>query len=141
VISEMAFAVVLLVGAGLLVRPSCPGQVDPAFPDHVFTARLPLSPSEFPLGREVQADQFFQDLIAPLMPFRREGSGVTSYLPLDPVAPGARMLLSKAEHRQHNRRSSSCTISVEQPWLHAHHGSAIDEGRFFGVQDNPQDQA
>jgi predicted permease len=66
VISEVAVAVVLLVGAGLLMRTFVSlRRVDPGFAhERVLTMRIPLSPTDFPKGREQQAVQFFVDIVA-----------------------------------------------------------------------------
>ena len=142
VISEMAFAVVLLVGAGLLVRTfGALRQVDPGFSaDHVLTARLPLSPSEFPLGREVQAIQFFQDLIARVDALPGvKGSGVTSYLPLDPGgAWGKNVVIQGRAPATSIDEVPVVRFQLSSPGYMPTMEARLHEGRFFGAQDNPQ---
>jgi putative ABC transport system permease protein len=63
VVSEVALAVVLMVGAGLLVRSFNNLQrIDPGFnPDNVFTARVALVQSKYPEGAQQKA--FFEQLL------------------------------------------------------------------------------
>jgi putative ABC transport system permease protein len=63
VVSEVAFAVVLMVGAGLLVRSFNNLQrIDPGFnPDHIFTARVALVQSRYP--EEAKQKAFFAALL------------------------------------------------------------------------------
>jgi putative ABC transport system permease protein len=64
VVSEVALAVVLMVGAGLLVRSFNNLQrIDPGFnPNNVFTARVALVQSKYPEGAQQKA--FFEKVLA-----------------------------------------------------------------------------
>jgi putative ABC transport system permease protein len=66
VVCEMALAVVLLVGAGLLIRSyQHISDVDPGFaPDHVLTFTIGLPEAKYPTGTAVT--QFVQALVARL---------------------------------------------------------------------------
>ena len=142
VISEMAVAVVLLVGAGLLVRTfGALRQVDPGFsPDHVLTARLSLSPSEFPLGREAQAIQFFQDLIARIDALPGvKGSGVTSYLPLGPGGAWSKWVdIQGRAPATSIDKVPVVRFEVSSPGYLPTMAARLREGRFFTEQDNQQ---
>jgi putative ABC transport system permease protein len=85
VVSEIALAMLLLVGAGLLIKTfSALHRADPGFsPDHVLTMQVPLSPSDFPDGHEDQAIQFFNDLAQRIRTLPGVTSaGFTTTLPL-----------------------------------------------------------
>jgi predicted permease len=63
IVGEVALALVLLVGAGLLVRSFARlNQVDPGFdPDNVLTARIRLTPARYP--QPAQQHEFFAQLL------------------------------------------------------------------------------
>src|SRR3984893_18448050 len=86
VISEVAMAVLLLAGAGLLIKTfGALRHADPGFSaDHVLTMHMELSPeTDFPSGHEDAAIQFYRELSARVdaLPSIR-GSGITTTLPL-----------------------------------------------------------
>jgi putative ABC transport system permease protein len=85
VVSEVALAMLLLVGAGLLIKTlAALRNTDPGFsPAHVLTVALPLSPADFPEHHEDQALQFFRDLVQRIDSLPGvKSSGATTTLPL-----------------------------------------------------------
>jgi putative ABC transport system permease protein len=85
VISEVALAMLLLVGAGLLIKTfAALRHADPGFsPAHVLAVEIPLSPADFPAHHEDQAIQFFHDLEQRINSLPGvESSGATTSLPL-----------------------------------------------------------
>ncbi|MFN8060467.1 MAG: ABC transporter permease [Vicinamibacterales bacterium] len=86
VVAEVAIALVLLVGAGLLTRSfSRLLQVSPGFvSDHVVTAQLYLPRAKY--GRNADQARFFDELLAALRASPGVvAAGATSALPLNPV--------------------------------------------------------
>jgi putative ABC transport system permease protein len=86
VVSEVALALLLLVGAGLLIKTfGALRHADPGFSaDHVLTMQMALSPdTDFPNGHEDAQIQFYRDLTERVnaLPGIKE-SGVTTTLPL-----------------------------------------------------------
>ena len=86
VVSEIAMAVLLLAGAGLLIKTfGALRHADPGFAaDQVLTMRMELSPeTDFPNGHQDAAIQFYRDLSERVdaLPGVR-GSGITTTLPL-----------------------------------------------------------
>jgi len=85
VISEIAVALLLLVGAGLLIRTfGAMRHADAGFTaENVLTMRIPLSEADFPSGHEDAELQFYRDLSQRVnaLPGVKE-SGITSALPL-----------------------------------------------------------
>ncbi len=83
VVAEIALAVVLLVGAGLLLRSfAAMRQVDPGFdPSHVLTMRLQLPRAKYPDDNARQ--RFFRELTARVAHTPGvEAAGQVSYLPM-----------------------------------------------------------
>jgi len=86
VVSEVAMAVLLLAGAGLLIKTfGALRHADPGFTaDHVLTMQMEISPqADFANGHEDAAIQFYRDLSARVgaLPGVRN-SGITTTLPL-----------------------------------------------------------
>jgi putative ABC transport system permease protein len=86
VVSEVAMAVLLLAGAGLLIKTfGALRHADPGFSaDHVLTMHIQLSPeTDFPNGHEDAAIQFYRNLSARVdaLPGVKK-SGITTTLPL-----------------------------------------------------------
>src|SRR3984893_1824072 len=86
VVSEVAMAVLLLAGAGLLIKTfGALRHADPGFSsDHVVTMQMQLSPeTDFPNGHQDAALQFYRDLSERVdaLPGIR-ASGITTTLPL-----------------------------------------------------------
>ncbi len=86
VVSEVAMAVLLLAGAGLLIKTfGALRHADPGFTaDHVLTMQMELSPeTDFPNGHQDAAIQFYRDLSARVDALPGvKGSGITTTLPL-----------------------------------------------------------
>jgi putative ABC transport system permease protein len=141
VVSEMALALLLLVGAGLLIRTfGALRHANPGFsPDHVLTMRIPLSPdTDFPNGHEEAAIQFYRELTQRVdaLPGVRQ-SGITTTLPL-----GFGMGWGKALDIQgHTLPTSLDSVPVVRfqlstPGYLAAVGAQLRDGRFFTWQDN-----
>jgi len=86
IVSEVALALLLLVGAGLLIKTfGALRHADPGFSaDHVLTMQMSLSPdTDFPNGHEDAQLQFYRDLSEHVnaLPGVKE-SGITTTLPL-----------------------------------------------------------
>ena len=85
VVSEIAVALLLLIGAGLLIRTfGAMRHADAGFAaENVLTMRIPLSEADFPSGHEDAELQFYRDLSQRVnaLPGVKE-SGITSALPL-----------------------------------------------------------
>ena len=86
VISEMALALLLLVGAGLLIKTfGAMRHADPGFSaDHVLTMEMSLSPdTDFPNGHEDAQLQFYRNLSERVNALPGiKNSGITTTLPL-----------------------------------------------------------
>jgi putative ABC transport system permease protein len=86
VVSEVAMAVLLLAGAGLLIKTfGALRHADPGFTsDHVLTMQMELSPdTDFPNGHEDAAIQFYRELSERVDALSGvKGSGITTTLPL-----------------------------------------------------------
>jgi putative ABC transport system permease protein len=86
VVSEVAMAVILLAGAGLLIKTfGALRHADPGFSaDHVLTMQMQLSPeTDFPNGHQDAAIQFYRDLSERVDALPGvTGSGITTTLPL-----------------------------------------------------------
>jgi putative ABC transport system permease protein len=86
VISEVAMAVLLLAGAGLLIKTfGALRHADPGFSaDHVLTMQMELAPeTDFPNGHQDAAIQFYRDLSERVDALPGvKGSGITTTLPL-----------------------------------------------------------
>src|SRR5712664_498898 len=86
VVSEVAMAVLLLAGAGLLIKTfGALRHTDPGFSaDHLLTMQMQLSPeTDFPNGHEDAAIQFYRNLSARVDALPGvKNSGITTTLPL-----------------------------------------------------------
>src|SRR6202007_2334440 len=86
VVSEVAMAVLLLAGAGLLIKTfGALRHADPGFAaDHVLTLQMEISPeTDFPNGHEDAAIQFYRDLSERVNALPGiKGAGITTSLPL-----------------------------------------------------------
>jgi putative ABC transport system permease protein len=85
VISEVALAMLLLVGSGLLIKTfAALRHADPGFSAaHVLAVDLPLSPADFPSHHEDQALEFFHNLVERIDTLPGvKSSGATTSLPL-----------------------------------------------------------
>ena len=134
VVAEIALALVLLIGAGLLIRSfSKITDVDPGFdPRNVLVFRLSLPSTKYP--EEPQIAAFFERLLERLASLRQvERVGATSALPLSGDADGttfvpAGSLIPLPEQPLAN------SIAVS-PGYFAALGAPLIAGRDFGAQD------
>jgi putative ABC transport system permease protein len=94
VIAEIALAVVLLIGAGLMLRSfASMRQVDPGFdPDNVLTMRMQLPRAKYPDdGARIR---FFRELTARVAPLPGVQSvGAISYLPMAGLGAGTNLTI------------------------------------------------
>jgi putative ABC transport system permease protein len=141
VVSEVAMAVLLLAGAGLLIKTfGALRHADPGFSaDHLLTMQMQLSPqTDFPNGHEDAAIQFYRDLSARVdaLPGVQQ-SGVTTTLPL-----GFGMGWGKAIDVQgHTPPTSLDNVPVVRfqlstPGFLPAIAARLRDGRFFTWQDN-----
>ncbi len=115
VMAEMAFAVLLLIGAGLLIQSLYRlRSVAPGFkPGGILTLRLVLPETKY--GKPATSEAFYQELLARLASLPGvESAGVGFPLPLD----GSSMFLSYAipgqtpsESSSEARNAAICTVS------------------------------
>jgi putative ABC transport system permease protein len=145
VVSEVAMAVLLLAGAGLLIKTfGALRHADPGFSaDHVLTMRMQLSPeNDFPNGHEDAAIQFYRDLSerVDVLPGVK-GSGITTTLPL-----GFGMGWGKAIDIQgHTPPTSLDNVPVVRfqlstPGYLPAITARLRDGRFFTKDDNQSAQ-
>jgi putative ABC transport system permease protein len=141
VVSEMAFALILLAGAGLLIKTfGALRHADPGFSaDHVLTMQMELSPdTDFPNGHQDVAIQFYRDLSERVnaLPGVRD-SGVTTTLPL-----GFGMGWGKAFDVQGHTPPTSIDnvpivrFQLSTPGYLPTIAARLRDGRFFAPQDN-----
>jgi putative ABC transport system permease protein len=141
VVSEMALALLLLVGAGLLVKTfGALRHADPGFSaDHVLTMEMSLSPqTDFPNGHEEAQLQFYRDLSERVnaLPGVKD-SGITTTLPL-----GFGMGWGKAFDVQgHTPPTSIDNVPIVRFQLSTSGylptiAARLRDGRFFRPQDN-----
>jgi putative ABC transport system permease protein len=141
VVSEVAMAVVLLAGAGLLIKTfGALRHADPGFSaDHVLTTQMELSPeTDFPNGHEDAAVQFYRELSERVDALPGvKGSGITTTLPL-----GFGMGWGKAIDVQGHTPPTSLEnvpvvrFQLSTPGFLPTIAARLREGRFFTWQDN-----
>jgi putative ABC transport system permease protein len=141
VVSEMALAVLLLVGAGLLIKTfGALRHADPGFSaDHVLTMQMALSPqTDFPNGHEDAQVQFYRDLSDRVNALPGvKYSGITTSLPL-----GFGMSWGKyVDIQSHSPPTSLDKIPVvlfqlSTPGYFPTIAARLRSGRFFTWQDN-----
>ncbi|MCU1242901.1 MAG: macrolide transporter ATP-binding/permease protein [Candidatus Acidoferrum typicum] len=141
VVSEVAMAVLLLAGAGLLIKTfGALRHADPGFSaDHLLTMQMQLSPeTDFPNGHEDAAIQFYRDLSARVDALPGvKGSGITTTLPL-----GFGMGWGKAIDVQGHTPPTSLDnvpdvrFQLSTPGFLPSIAARLRDGRFFTWQDN-----
>jgi putative ABC transport system permease protein len=141
VVSEMALALLLLVGAGLLIRTfGALRHANPGFSsDHVLTLRIPLSPNtEFPNGHEEAAVQFYRELTQRVdaLPGVQQ-SGITTTLPLG-FGMGWGKALDIVGHTPPTSLDNVPVVrfQLSTPGYLATVGVQVRDGRLFTWQDN-----
>ena len=141
VVSEMALALLLLVGAGLLIKTfGALRHADPGFSaDHVLTMQMELSPdTDFPNGHQDAAVQFYRELSEHVnaLPGVKD-SGVTTTLPL-----GFGMGWGKAFDVQGHTPPTSIDnvpivrFQLSTPGYLPAIAARLRDGRFFTPRDN-----
>jgi putative ABC transport system permease protein len=141
VVSEVAMAVLLLAGAGLLIKTfGALRHADPGFSaDHVLTMQMQLSPeTDFPNGHQDAAIQFYRDLSERVDALPGvAGSGITTTLPL-----GFGMGWGKYfDVRGHTQPTSLDNVPVVRfqlstPGFLRTIAARLRDGRFFSQDDS-----
>jgi putative ABC transport system permease protein len=140
VVSEMALALLLLVGAGLLIKTfGALRHTDPGFSvDHVLTMSMPLSPADFPEGHHDQALQFTQELSTRLNALPGvKGSGIATTLPLG-FGNGWGKFVDVQGHTPPASLDKVPVVrfQLSTPGYMPAIGARLHEGRYFANQDS-----
>lgn len=139
VISEVALAMLLLVGAGLLIRTfAALRHADPGFsPAGVLAVELPLSPSDFPSQHEDQALQFLHDLMQRIdrLPGVKS-SGATTNLPLSGGGWGKYVDVPGHTFPASLDQVPAVRFQLSTSGYLPAIGARVREGRFFTDADN-----
>ncbi len=142
VVAELALAMLLLVGSGLLIATfGALRHTDPGFSSaHVLTMNVPLSPAYFPDDHHDQAIQFFQDLVAQVDALPGvKNSGVTTTLPLGFGSGWGKNI----DVQGHPPATSLDQVPIvrfqlSSPGYMPAIGARLRAGRFFTDRDNQQ---
>ncbi|HXN72654.1 MAG TPA: ABC transporter permease [Candidatus Acidoferrales bacterium] len=142
VVAELALAMLLLVGSGLLIATfGALRHTDPGFSSaHVLTMSIPLSPAYFPDGHVDEAIQFCQDLIVQVNALPGvKNSGVTTTLPLG-FGNGWGKLIDVQGHAPATSLDKVPVVrfQLSSPGYMPAIGARLRQGRFFTDQDNQQ---
>jgi putative ABC transport system permease protein len=137
VVAEFAMAVVLLAGAGLMIRSlAFLRGVDPGFrPDRLLTMRISVSSSKTPERAQIAA--FYQQLIERIraLPGVREAGGIRDiFLSRTPSSAGFTIEGRAPEPEEHRIEA---TIDPVTPGYFTAMGVPLTRGRFFTGQDGP----
>jgi putative ABC transport system permease protein len=135
VVAEIALALVLLVGAGLLLKSSWRlQQVNPGFnPERVLKVRLSLPPSKYPEGTNVVA--FYQQLLERLRALPGvKAAGVTSSVLLYKVHNSAGISIEGRPAPSGGSRPELPLDSVSPSYFQVL-GMQLIQGRNFTEQD------
>jgi predicted permease len=135
VVTEVALALVLLVGAGLLVRSFIAlNQVDPGFdPRDVLAARIRLTPARYESG--TQQKQFFESVEAAL---RTRPDVVSAALSVTLPLSGALRIVAFDPHPIRADYPEPIFVSemtVVSPYYFATMGIPVRLGRSFAAED------
>jgi len=138
VISEVALAVVLLIGAGLLVRSFQQLRaVNPGFnPENVVTMQIALPPAKY--REKTQIITFFEQLVERVRTLPGvKYAGITQGLPL---GTGDNYFMSmdvpgRTDPQQREGRPSIAFFQISPDYFPAIGASLVD-GRFFTDEDN-----
>ena len=139
VVSEVALAVVLLVGAGLMVRSfSRLSEVRLGFvPENVLTMRLSLPASKYPEGRQTAG--FYRELLGRLKKLPGvEAAAATSQLPLGEVMANASF---EVEGRGLERGDEIADYNIISPEYFRAMNIGLLRGRPFAESDGRQTPA
>jgi putative ABC transport system permease protein len=136
VIAEMALALMLLVGGGLLMRSFVLlSRVDPGFnPNHVLTLRLFLSKAHYPEPQQILG--FYTPLLDRLktLPGARE-VGAISTLPLSGNQSDTSFLVEGRPEPPPNQKPVAWYSSVSPDYFHTM-GMRLTKGRIFNDRDD-----
>ncbi len=148
-ISELALAVVLLVGAGLLVRSLYLLQnVDPGFsPNNVLTMRIPLPQARYPLPTNQRPNpqaglNFYESLLEHVQSLPGVTSaGVSTTLPLSNVGEWGKDLTVEGHPAPSSLREVPLVrFQLCSPGFFQAVGLRLRTGRFFTAQDQAHSQ-
>ena len=135
VVSEVALSLVLLVGAGLLIRSFAALQGTPPGydPSRVLTATLEVSRSEYP-----EPELFFQEVTNRVKALPGvEAAGVTSLLPLSASDTSVEFKIEGRPEPQPGAVPVARPLSVNPDYFRAMR-VPVRKGRLFGEQDTKQ---
>jgi predicted permease len=132
IVSEVALSLVLLVGAGLLIRSfvallNTPPGYDPS---RVLTATLDVSRAVYP-----EPERFFQQVSARVRELPGvEAAGMTSLLPLSPSDTSVEFRIEGRPEPQPGSAPVARPLAVDQDFFRAM-GVAVRKGRALSEQD------
>src|SRR5262245_578635 len=135
-VSEVALAIVLLVGAGLLIRSFAKLlAVDPGYrSENLLTARLPSLPQRY--KEKQQRVQFYEQTLQRLAALPGVASvGLTLHLPLTSFNWGARLLV-EGRSLQKGENPPGANINPVSPDYFRTMGIGLRAGRLFNDRDD-----
>jgi predicted permease len=141
VVLEMALALLLLVGAGLLIKTfGALRNADPGFSaDHLLTMEMSLSPdTDFPNGHEDAQIQFYRDLSERVNALHGvKDSGITTILPLG-FGMGWGKLITIQGHTPPTSLDKVPVVrfQLSTPGYLPTIAARLRDGRFFTEQDS-----
>jgi putative ABC transport system permease protein len=141
VVSEVAMAVLLLAGAGLLIKTfGALRHADPGFSaDHLLTMQMEISPrTDFPNGHEDAAVQFYRELSERVDALPGvKGSGITTTLPLG-FGMGWGKYIDVQGHTPPTSLDNVPLVrfQLSTPGFLSAIAARLRDGRFFTWQDN-----
>jgi len=134
VVTEVALAMVLLIGAGLLLRSfQRVLETDPGFqPDHVLTASLSLPKSQY--GSEAQLRSFYQQIMQRLQQLPgAKVTGASTNLPLE--VSSNEVFTPEGAETQSGANLNICNSSITLGQYFQTIGVPLLQGRDFTEQD------
>jgi putative ABC transport system permease protein len=134
IVSEIALAIVLLVGAGLLVRSFVRLlEVDPGYrADNLLTARLQLPPAD---SGNTHPAQFYDRLLERVAAIPgADAVGATSHLPLVRYNMGGTLRVEGREPEEGEREPAAPIAAVSPGYFHTM-GIGLRAGRLFDDRD------
>jgi len=137
VVAEFAMAVLLLVGAGLMIRSlGALRGVDPGFQsDRVLTMRVMASNTRMP--ERAQVAQFYQQLIGRLesLPGVRDAGAIRDFTLS--VTPNSGVFTIEGRPPEADENRIEATLDPVTPRLFPALGVPLKSGRFISDQDGP----
>jgi putative ABC transport system permease protein len=138
VVSEVALAIVLLIGAGLLIQSFRRlQQVDPGFnTENLLTMRITLSQSKY--SEPQQAGAFFDQVLRRVESLPGvEAAGTTTHLPLSGMGGDTYFTIEGRPFDDPNQK-----VTAQNPWVSADFlqtmGIPLLKGRYFTEQETSQ---